>query len=166
MKKFQIALLFTALSSLALIGAALYFQVVERMLPCPLCVIQRYAFIVIAIGSLIAMSGSDLTRKIGSSIGLYAAITGAGVALHQLYVIAHPDIRCGVDPVQTAVNSLPFADWLPTVFLAEGLCGTPYDPILGLSLPQWSLTWYVIFAVVLLLVLFKGKQAIASTPQH
>ena len=157
MKKFKIALVITALASLALIGAALYFQIVERMLPCPLCVIQRYAFIVIAIGSLIAVSGSNTARKIGCSLGIYAGITGAGVALHQLYVIAHPDIRCGIDPVQTAVNNLPFADWFPTLFLAEGMCGTPYDPILGLSIPQWSLTWFVVFTIVLLVVLFKGK---------
>jgi disulfide bond formation protein DsbB len=157
MKKTQIALLLIAVASFSIIGGALYFQIVERMLPCPLCVIQRYAFIVVAIGSLIAMGSSDLRKKIGCYIGLFASISGAGVALHQLYVIAHPDISCGIDPVQTAVNNLPFADWLPTVFLAEGMCGTPYDPFLGLSIPQWSLTWLIVFTVTLLIVLFRGK---------
>jgi disulfide bond formation protein DsbB len=158
MKKTQVALLATAIASFAIIGGALYFQIVERMLPCPLCVIQRYAFIVVAIGSLFAMGSSDLRRKIGCCIGLFGSIAGAGVALHQLYVIAHPDISCGIDPVQTAVNNLPFADWLPTVFSAEGMCGTPYDPFLGLSIPQWSLTWLAVFTVTLLVVLFKGKK--------
>lgn len=157
MKKTQIALLFTAMTSLVLVGVALYFQLALRMLPCPLCVIQRYAFILLAIASLIGMAGPALMRKIGCCIGLYASISGAGVALHQLYVIAHPDIQCGIDPVQTAVNNLPFAHWLPTVFYSEGICGTPYDPILGLSLPQWSLTWFVVFTVILLVVLFKSK---------
>ena len=159
MNKTQIALLATAIASLGLIAGALYFQIVERMLPCPLCVIQRYAFIVTAIGALIALGSSNLRRKIGCCIGLYGTLTGAGVALHQLYVIAHPDISCGIDPVQTAVNNLPFADWLPTVFLAEGMCGTPYDPFLGLSIPQWSLIWFVVFTIALSLVLFKGKVA-------
>ena len=157
MKKTQIALLLVALSSLCLIGGALYFQVVERMLPCPLCVIQRYAFIIIALGSLIALGSNNLKRKIGASLALYAAFSGAGVALHQLYVIAHPGISCGIDPVQTFVNQLPFADWLPTLFMAEGMCGTPYDPFLGLSLPQWALVWFVLYSATLLLVLFKGK---------
>ncbi len=159
MKKTQLALLLTAIASLALIAGALYFQIVERMLPCPLCVIQRYAFIVTAIGSLVALGSSNLRRKIGACIGLYGTLTGAGVALHQLYVIAHPDISCGIDPVQTAVNNLPFANWLPTVFMADGMCGTPYDPFLGLSIPQWSLTWFVVFTITLALVLFKGKVA-------
>jgi disulfide bond formation protein DsbB len=159
MKKTQLTLLLTALSSLGLIGGALYFQIVERMLPCPLCVLQRYAFLVIAIGSLTAMGSSNLRRKIGAGIGLYASLSGAGIALHQLYVIAHPDISCGIDPVQTFVNNLPFANWLPTVFTADGMCGTPYDPFLGLSLPQWSLTWLVLYTIVLIVVLFKGKTA-------
>jgi len=158
MKKTQIALLVTAIACFAIIGGALYFQIVERMLPCPLCVIQRYAFIIVAIGSLFAMGSSDSRRKIGCSVGLFASLCGVGVALHQLYVIAHPDISCGIDPVQTAVNNLPFADWLPTVFLAEGMCGTYYDPFLGLSIPQWSLTWLVVFTVTLLIVLLKGKK--------
>jgi len=159
MKKTQLALLSTAISSLALIGIALYFQIVERMLPCPLCVIQRYAFIVVAIGSLIALGSSNLKRKIGTGIALYGSLTGAGVALHHLYVIEHPEITCGIDPVQTFVNNLPFADWLPLVFTADGMCGTPYDPLLGLSIPQWSCAWFTLYTIVLLILLFKGKPA-------
>src|SRR5262245_43017150 len=124
MKKTQIALLLTAIASLALVGIALYFQLVEDMAPCPLCIIQRYAFILLAIGCLIGMTGSDWLRKIGCAIGLYASISGGGVALYQLYVIAHPAIKCGIDPVQTMVNNLPFANWLPFVFSANGMCGT------------------------------------------
>lgn len=159
MQKTHIALLATAIISLSLIGGALYFQIAERMLPCPLCIIQRYAFIVTAIGSLIAMGSSELKRKIGCCIGLYGTLTGGGVALHQLYVIAHPDISCGIDPIQTAVNNLPLAQWLPIVFSADGMCGTYYDPFLGLSIPQWSLFWFAIFTVILAIVLFKGKVA-------
>lgn len=159
MKKYQIALLAIAIASLALVGVALYFQFVEFMLPCPLCVIQRYAFILLATGCLIGITGSGLWRKIGCCVGLYASISGAGVALYQLYVIAHPSIKCGADPIQTAVNNLPFASWLPTVFLAEGMCGTYYDPFLGLSIPQWSLVWFAVFTSVLLLILFKPTSA-------
>ena len=151
----QFTLLLTALAAFGLIGVAFFLQTVERMMPCPLCVIQRYAFIVIGIGALIGMNTKPILRKIGCSIGLYGGITGAGVAIHHLYVIAHPDIKCGIDPIQTAVNNLPFADWFPSIFLAEGLCGTPYDPIMGLSVPQWSLVWMVIFTITLLIALFK-----------
>jgi disulfide bond formation protein DsbB len=98
-----------------------------------------------------------IVRKIGIFIGFTSAIIGAGVALYQLYVIEHPDIKCGADPIQTAVNNLPFANWLPSVFSAEGMCGAYYDPILGLSIPEWSLVWFIVFIVVLLVGIFKAK---------
>lgn len=159
MKKTQVGLLMTAIASLVLVGGAWYFQVVQGMLPCPLCVIQRYAFMLLAMGCLIGMMGGSagLLRKVGCGVGLYASITGLSVASYQLYVMANPDIQCGIDPVQVAVNNLPFAHWLPTVFFADGMCGAYYDPILGLSIPQWSLAWFVLFTVVLLVVLFKAK---------
>ena len=46
-------LLAIAAVSFGLIGVALYLQHAMNMLPCPLCVIQRYLFIAIGIGCLI-----------------------------------------------------------------------------------------------------------------
>ena len=34
------------------------------------------------------------------------------------------------------------------LFQADGLCTTEYDPILGLSIPQWALVWFTIFALI------------------
>ncbi len=155
MKKKQFALLTIAVTSLALVSTALYLQIVERMLPCPLCVLQRYAFILLAMSCLLAMTRPAIAQKTGLITGIIASLSGAGVALHQLYVIAHPSVSCGRDPLQTAVNQLPFAQWFPTVFVAEGMCGTPYDPILGLSIPQWSLTWFVLYTLSLLFIIIK-----------
>ena len=39
----------------SLIGAALYMQLALDMLPCPLCVLQRYAFIGIGLFALIRL---------------------------------------------------------------------------------------------------------------
>ncbi len=162
MKKSHIAVLFVACMSLGLIGGALYFQIVERMLPCPLCVLQRYAFIVTGIACLISFGDSALRKKISLTVALLALLGGAGVAVHQLWVIAHPEVSCGIDPVQTFVNNLPPASWLPTVFEADGMCGTPYDPFLGLSLPQWSLTWAVVFFIILAMQLWRARSVAAA----
>lgn len=153
----QNKLLLLAVVSLGLVGFALYLQHVQDMQPCPLCVIQRYAFILFAIGCLIAVAGSNVARKIGILVGFISTVIGASVASYQLYVIDHPDIKCGVDPIQTAVNNLPLADWLPSVFYAEGMCGAYYDPILGLSIPQWALVWFVVFFVTLCVQVFRSK---------
>jgi disulfide bond formation protein DsbB len=51
-----------------------------------------------------------------------------------------------------------FANWLPTLFEADGLCTTEYDPILGLSIPAWALIWFTIFAVSLSLLALRYRR--------
>jgi len=72
-------------------------------------------------------------------------------------VQAHPGTSCGVDPLETSLNTIATAKMFPQLFRADGFCSTPYDPILGLSIPQWSLIWFAIIAIVLGRSLFKRR---------
>jgi len=150
MKTSKPVLLAVALVSFALLGVALYLQHVENMLPCPLCIIQRYAFA--AIG-MICLAFAILPRgatKTGAYLGVLAALGGAGVAGWHLWVKAHPTVSCGIDPLETSLNKVPTAQLMPFLFKADGLCTTEYEPIFGLSIPQWSLTWFAIIGIVLI----------------
>lgn len=149
MKTSKPLLLTVAAISLALLGVALYLQHVENMLPCPLCIIQRYAFAAVALICLISTALPSAAAKIGAGLGALAALCGAGVASWHLWVKAHPAVSCGIDPLETSLNTIPSAKLLPFVFQADGLCTTEYAPILGLSIPQWSLAWFVVFAIAL-----------------
>ncbi len=149
MKNSKTLLLFVAFSCFALLGAGLYLQLIEHMLPCPLCIIQRYAF---AMVGLLSLLGAILPRGQGLVAAILAglaALAGAGTAGWHLWVQAHPGVSCGIDPLETALNTIPTATLLPVLFKADGLCATPYAPILGLSIPQWSLLWFALFVVVL-----------------
>ena len=53
MKSSKSLFLSVALLCIALLGAALYLQIVEEMMPCPLCIIQRYLFVAIAIIAIV-----------------------------------------------------------------------------------------------------------------
>jgi protein dithiol:quinone oxidoreductase len=134
---------------LALVGYALYLQHVENMLPCPLCIMQRYAFVAIALICFVFAAMPRAATKLGASLGVLAAMSGLGVAGWHMWVKAHPTVSCGIDPLETSLNKIPTAELLPFVFKADGLCTTEYAPILGLSLPQWSAVWFVVLAVVL-----------------
>ncbi|WP_019139615.1 disulfide bond formation protein B [Noviherbaspirillum massiliense] len=134
---------------LALLGFALYLQHVEKMLPCPLCIIQRYAFAAVALICFIAALLPARARPVGAGLGVLAALSGAGVAGWHIWVKAHPSVSCGIDPLETALNRIPSAELLPFLFKADGLCTTEYAPILGLSIPQWSLLWFLALALVL-----------------
>lgn len=142
-------LVLLAVICLGLVGGALYLQFVKGEDPCPLCIIQRYFFVLIAVFALLGASFRGW-RGI-ALLEMLVALSARGVvaAARHVYVQAHPGFSCGFDALQPVVDSLPPAQWLPQVFKVAGLCETPYPPILGLSLPQWGL---IAFGVIFLSV--------------
>ncbi|MES2538083.1 MAG: disulfide bond formation protein B [Pseudomonadota bacterium] len=149
MKTSKPVLLIVAFLSLALLGVGLYLQHVKQMQPCPLCVIQRYAFAAVAIICLVFAFLPRSATRIGAGVGALAALAGAGVAGWHLWIKANPTVSCGIDPLETSLNTIPTAKLMPFLFQADGLCTTEYAPILGLSIPQWSIIWFVLFLIVL-----------------
>jgi len=138
-----------AAASIALVGAALYLQHVQNMMPCPLCVIQRYLFLAVALCCLIGAS----KPKFGAGLGVLAALGGLGVAGKHMYILAHPGFSCGIDPMETMLNKIPTATALPWLFRADGLCEDAVDTLFGLSIPAWSAVWFAILTVTLVWIL-------------
>lgn len=152
-------ILLVALACIAMLAVGLYLQLVLDMLPCPLCILQRYAFAATAAIGLITFFLPTAALRAGAAVGALASLTGAGIAIRHLWVKAHPNVSCGIDPLETSLNKVFFAEWFPALFQADGLCTTEYDPILGLSIPQWALVWFAIFAITLALVALRYRHA-------
>lgn len=148
-----------AATCVALLGIALYLQLGENMLPCPLCVVQRYVFAAIALICVLLLLLPVAARKVGAWIGMITALAGAGVALRHLWVKAHPALSCGIDPWEITLNKIFTAQLLPVLFKADGMCSTEYEPILGLSIPQWSLVWFAVFALGFLIIALVNRKA-------
>jgi disulfide bond formation protein DsbB len=147
------ALLLIAAVSFALVGAALYLQHARDMLPCPLCVIQRYLFLGVAIFSLVGALANKI--KALGALALLCALGGLGVVAKHLYVLAHPGFSCGIDPMETILNKIPTATALPWLFRADGLCEAAQDTVFGLNVPQWSAVWFAILTASLVWVLLR-----------
>jgi len=158
MKNPKLILLAIAFTTFALLGAALYLQFVEQMRPCPWCIIQRYAFAFTGLICLIAAFLPNAARRIGAGLGVLTSLAGAGAAGWLMWIQAHPEVSCGIDPVETALNKIPPAKLLHFLFFADGECTTAYPPLLGLSIPQWSFFWFVVFAIVLGWVIIKRNR--------
>lgn len=152
-------LLLVALACIAMLGVGLYLQIALEMLPCPLCILQRYAFAAVALLCLVTLFLPTTMSRAGAALASVASMTGAGIAIRHLWIKAHPTISCGIDPLETSLNKIFIARWLPALFQADGLCTTEYDPILGLSIPQWALVWFIIFAIALIFVALRSKPA-------
>jgi len=148
-----------AISSIcfALIAVALYLQHLHDMLPCPLCVIQRYLFLAIGVATLVAAISGKVRE--GTILALLAALGGLYTVGKHLYVIANPGFSCGIDPMETFLNKIPTAEYLPWLFRADGLCAGATDSLLGLAIPQWSAVWFVVVTLLLGFVLLRKKRA-------
>lgn len=150
-------LLFVAFGCFGALGVALYLQHgTLDMLPCPLCVIQRYLFLAVAFACLFGAYGGR--PQIGAGLGLAAALGGMGVAGKHLYVLAHPGLSCGIDPMETILNKVFTAEYLPFLFRADGLCEDATAPFIGLSIPQWSFLAFALCAAALVAALVLARR--------
>lgn len=134
------------------LAAALYMQHGKGLLPCTMCIIQRYAFLLIGLAAILSiLVPCRPIRVLWVAIGLIGALGGIIAAVRNLWVLTHPEILCGRDPVELFLNGLPTAQWFPKIFVALGLCSDPIPPLLGLPLPAWSLIGLLLSGVLLLL---------------
>jgi disulfide bond formation protein DsbB len=150
-------LVLLGLICLALIGGALYMQVVLGEAPCPLCILQRYACCSLRVClHRRAMPGR---RSLSfEALVVLSAIGGIVAAGNHVYILANPMVSCGIDTLQPIVDDLPLAKLWPLAFQVDGFCSTPYPPILGLSLAQWALVAFVLTAVLVPLGIYRNRR--------
>jgi disulfide bond formation protein DsbB len=149
-------LLTIAAACVALVAAAVAMQQIKDLLPCPLCVIQRYLYLAVAACCLWAVYGRK--PKAGTALALLASLGGLGVAGKHLYILANPGFSCGIDPTETFLNKLPSATFIPWVFRADGLCEDATAPFLGLSFPQWSGLCFALITAALVVAIVKLRR--------
>jgi disulfide bond formation protein DsbB len=150
-----------ALISLALLAEALVLQHLKGQAPCPLCVLQRAGFLLLALIALLAAIRQPRGRGAAgyfAAIAL-AALAGLGAAMRHVWVLYHPKFGCGIDVLEQFVNDLPTAKLLPWLLHASGECTAPHQPILGLQVPEWSLIWFSLLLLGAIFFAFKSWSA-------
>ncbi len=126
-----------------LMAYALYAEHALGLEPCPLCVFQRIAVIVLGVVFLVAAlhdPGRIGARVYGGLQGV-AALAGAGVAVQHLRVQATAGEQvaaCGPD-LGTTMTAFPLHEALGMVFSGSGDCAEIDWSFLGLSMPGWVL---------------------------
>jgi len=139
-----------AMLCIALVAAALYFQHAAGLEPCPLCILQRIAFIAIAVILLAAAAHNPRNRGRRA----YAAVTGAVAALGALVAARHVWLQslpaervpeCGPG-LGYLLDAFPLQHALALVLRGSGECAEVQWQLAGLSMPAWSLAWLVLLA--------------------
>jgi disulfide bond formation protein DsbB len=149
MKSMRIIFLLIFLACAGLLGYAIYLQLIKNLLPCPLCVVQRIAYCLVGMAALMAFLQRPRAfgQKIYSGWILIASAAGGMVALRQAWLVRYPEaFECGISPEEAFLNALPLARWWPTVFEANGDCADVTWKFIGLTLPDWSAIFFILFA--------------------
>ncbi|HSW16984.1 MAG TPA: disulfide bond formation protein B [Ramlibacter sp.] len=137
-----------------LLAFGLYLQHVVGLEPCPMCIVQRYALVLVAvIAGLTALSRSRIVWIVGSVLGLVFAGFGAFTAARQSWLQWNPPelATCGRD-FYGMIETFPLQRAIPMIFRGGGDCTKVDWTFLGGSIANWSFVWFVVFALVFLLI--------------
>jgi protein dithiol:quinone oxidoreductase len=131
------------LACAGLIAYALYAEHVLMYVPCPLCILQRIAVILLGIAFLTAaLVGRGATgRKVCVALLTLPGLFGIGVAgWHVWKQLQPPDpmASCGAG-LDYMLDTLPLGRVLELVFMGPGDCAAIDWSLLGLSMPAWVL---------------------------
>jgi disulfide bond formation protein DsbB len=134
-----------------LLGFALYAQHGLGLEPCPLCIFQRVALLVLALVLLVAAlhgPGALGGRVYGALAGL-CALAGIAVAGRHVWLQSLPPERvpsCGPG-LGYLLDTFPLGEALKQVFSGSGECAKVDWTFLGLSMPAWVLAWFLLLGI-------------------
>lgn len=144
-----------------LIAFALYLQHALKLEPCPMCILQRYAFIAIALVALVAAihGPHGMALKIYGALVIVLGVVGSGIAIRHSWVqrFPPPNQSCGTD-LGLLMDALPLSDLLPAIFRGSGECSKVSWKFIGLSIPEWALVSFVFFIAFTVVVLFRARR--------
>ncbi len=151
------------LACVGLISYALYVQYGIGLEPCPLCILQRIAVIVIGVLFLLAFlqdPGNKGARVYGVLIDV-AALAGVAVAARHIWIIAQPPgtvAECGAS-LDYMMDVLPLHEVLGKILTGSGECAKIDWEFLGLNMPTWVLICLVLVGGWGLVVNFFARRA-------
>lgn len=136
---------------IGLLGFGLYLQEVEGLNPCPMCIVQRYTFVVIAVWALLMgfvkpRAGQMVAHIVGVVLSGFGAFVAARQVLLQWNPV--PSYSCGRD-FYGMIESFPLREVIPMIFKGTGDCSVVDWRFLGMSIAQWS---FVVFASLCVLL--------------
>lgn len=151
------------LSCFSMLGVGAYLQFVEHLEPCPLCISQRIAILLVGIVFLIAAIHNPAEKgvKIYSILGALAAIGGGSISVRHIWIQHLPPNEvpeCGPG-LSYVFENFPLADTIKLMLSGTGECAKVDWTLLGLSIPEWTLISFLGLATLSLLQIWNVKQS-------
>jgi disulfide bond formation protein DsbB len=153
-----------AAACVAMLAFGLYLQHVVGLEPCPMCIVQRYALILVAVAAALGAAfrprGAHLT---GAALVVLCSGFGAFVAARQSWLQWYPPefASCGRD-FYGMIEHFPLQRAIPMIFRGSGDCTKVDWTFLGGSIANWSFVCFVVLGVIGLVVFVRQLRRPAS----
>lgn len=144
---FRAQFLFGFACCAVLLGYALFVQFKLGIQPCPFCIFQRICFaalgVVFLVGGLLAPNKPGGRKALGIA-ALLPALAGIGYAGRHSWVQLYPPEMPSCGPgLNFIVEQYSWLGAAKRVLQATGDCSNIDWQFLGLTMPMWSLLWFV-----------------------
>lgn len=146
---------FFGLAALALVSmlfAYYYLQQHLGLAPCPLCMTQRAAIVLLGGFALLAALHNPRApgRRVYAGLCVLAAAFGTAVAGRHVWLQHLPEDQvpaCGPS-LEYMLDTLPFAETVKLVMMGDGNCAETMWTFLGLSIPEQTLALFILLLAI------------------
>lgn len=150
------------LACAGLLAFAYYLQYFQGQEPCPLCMLQRIAFIDMMIVFGVAALHNPQRRGaiVYSALLFVMSAMGAAIAARHVWLQHLPPDKvpaCGPG-LEYMLERFPLGDALRKIFAGSGECAEATWRLLGLSIAEWSLLWLVALGIYAVVVALYGRK--------
>lgn len=145
----------------ALLAFGLYLQHVVGLVPCPMCIVQRYALVLVALVAGLTGASSKKGLHVGGAVLLLlTAGFGAYVAARQSWLQWYPPevVSCGRD-FYGMIETFPLQRAIPMIFKGSGDCSKVDWTFLGGSIANWSFLCFSGITVLALALIWRISKA-------
>lgn len=145
----------------SLLGFGLYLEHVVGLEPCPLCIFQRIAYIMVGLIALIGAihNPQKLFERIYAVLILITSLCGAGIAGRQIWLQHLPEDKipeCGPG-LEYMLDAFPFTEALKMILSGSGECAEVQWTFLSFSIAEWSIVWFIFFLILSLIMIYKRR---------
>ena len=149
------------LGCLALLAFGMYLQHVVGLEPCPMCIVQRYALVLIAlVAGITATTSRSGLHLAGEGLLVLLAGFGAFVAARQSWLQWYPPevASCGRD-FYGMIENFPLQRAIPLIFRGSGDCSKVDWTFLGGSIANWSFLCFAAIGLLALALIWRQLRA-------
>ncbi|GFO77098.1 disulfide bond formation protein DsbB [Bathymodiolus platifrons methanotrophic gill symbiont] len=150
------------LSCFSMLAVGAYFQFVEEMEPCPLCISQRIAILIAGVTFFIAAVHNPAQKGIQryAILGAIFALAGSAISarhvwLQNLPANEVPECSPGLSYI---FENFPLTETLKLMLSGTGECADVLWTLFGLSIPGWTFLAFIGLAALSLYQLINKAQ--------